>query len=104
MAVLGGKIYVLGGEEGWDHYHDTIECYDPVVDKWELVGEMGSSRSWLSCVGKQKKAFFSGFGILSKIKIRDLFKLVLFGSFFFINGILIYVGIFCIYFLGFFTS
>ena len=55
MAVLGGKIYVLGGEEGWDHYHDTIECYDPVVDKWELVGEMGSSRSWLSCVGKQKK-------------------------------------------------
>ena len=58
VAVLGGKIYVLGGEEGWDHYHDTIECYDPVVDKWELVGEMGSSRSWLSCVGKQKKALF----------------------------------------------
>lgn len=24
VAVLGGKIYVLGGEEGWDHYHDTI--------------------------------------------------------------------------------
>ena len=58
VAVLGGKIYVLGGEEGWDHYHDTIECYDPVADKWELVGEMGSSRSWLSCVGKQKKALF----------------------------------------------
>jgi hypothetical protein len=54
VAVLGGKIYVLGGEEGWDHYHDTIECYDPVVNKWELVGEMGSSRSWLSCVGKEK--------------------------------------------------
>ena len=51
VAVLGGKIYVLGGEEGWDHYHDTIECYDPIQDKWELVGEMGSSRSWLSCVG-----------------------------------------------------
>ena len=61
MAVLGGKIYVLGGEEGWDHYHDTIECYDPVADKWELVGEMGSSRSWLSCVGKKK-----GIGVLSK--------------------------------------
>ena len=44
VAVLGGKIYVLGGEEGWDRYHDTIECYDPITDKWELVGEMGSSR------------------------------------------------------------
>jgi hypothetical protein len=51
VAVLNGKIYVLGGEEGWDHYHDTIECYDPMTDKWEVVGEMGSSRSWLSCVG-----------------------------------------------------
>ena len=27
------------------------ECYDPAFDKWEIVGEMGSSRSWLSCVG-----------------------------------------------------
>ena len=81
VAVLGGKIYVLGGEEGWDHYHDTIECYDPVADKWELVGEMGSSRSWLSCVGKQKKGNISRIGFLSKNKIRDLFKLVLFGLF-----------------------
>ena len=81
MAVLGGKIYVLGGEEGWDHYHDTIECYDPVADKWELVGEMGSSRSWLSCVGKQKKGNISRIGFLSKNKIRDLSKLVLFWLF-----------------------
>ena len=36
---------------GWDHYHDTIESYDPALDKWDIVGEMGSSRSWLSCVG-----------------------------------------------------
>ena len=27
------------------------ESYDPAFDKWEIVGEMGSSRSWLSCVG-----------------------------------------------------
>ena len=30
VATLGGRMYVLGGEEGWDRYHDTIECYDPV--------------------------------------------------------------------------
>ena len=49
--MVKGKIYVLGGEEGWDRYHDTIECYDPDEDRGEVVGEMGSSRSWLSCVG-----------------------------------------------------
>ena len=48
--MVNGKIYVLGGEEGWDRYHDTIECYDPDEDRWDIVGEMSSSRSWLSCV------------------------------------------------------
>lgn len=50
VTVVSGKVYVLGGEEGWDRYHDTIECYDPDTDSWEIVGEMQSSRSWLSCV------------------------------------------------------
>jgi len=43
-------MYVLGGEEGWDRYHDTIECYDPATDSWSVVGDMPSSRSWLSAV------------------------------------------------------
>ena len=51
MAVVKGKIYVLGGEEGWDRYHDSVECYDPEQNKWQVVAEMTSSRSWLACVG-----------------------------------------------------
>jgi len=43
-------MYVLGGEEGWDRYHDTIECYDPILDTWHVVGDLPSSRSWLSAV------------------------------------------------------
>ena len=31
-------------------YHDTIERYCSKTDTWEIVGEMPSSRSWLSCV------------------------------------------------------
>ena len=50
VATLGGKMYVLGGEEGWDRYHDTIECYDPASDSWGVVGDLPSSRSWLSAV------------------------------------------------------
>ncbi|KAF7666387.1 hypothetical protein LDENG_00107720 [Lucifuga dentata] len=52
-AVVDGKIYVLGGEEGWDRYHDTIERYCDETDSWEIVGEMPTSRSWLSCVSLQ---------------------------------------------------
>ncbi|XP_075942125.1 kelch-like protein 3 isoform X2 [Anarhichas minor] len=52
-AVVDGKIYVLGGEEGWDRYHDTIERYCDETDTWEIVGEMPTSRSWLSCVSLQ---------------------------------------------------
>ena len=43
-------MYVLGGEEGWDRYHDTIESYDPDTDTWTVMGDMPSSRSWLSSV------------------------------------------------------
>lgn len=50
---MDGKIYVLGGEEGWDRYHNSIECYDPDLDKWQICGEMITSRSWLSCVPLQ---------------------------------------------------
>ncbi|XP_048847325.1 kelch-like protein 17 isoform X3 [Brienomyrus brachyistius] len=49
VAAVDGKIYVLGGEEGWDRYHDTIERYCEETDTWEIVGEMPTSRSWLSC-------------------------------------------------------
>ncbi|XP_028267808.1 kelch-like protein 20 isoform X2 [Parambassis ranga] len=50
VAVVDGKIHVLGGEEGWDRYHDTIERYCDETDTWEIIGEMPTSRSWLSCV------------------------------------------------------
>ncbi|XP_071963391.1 kelch-like protein 24 isoform X2 [Antedon mediterranea] len=55
LASIDGKIYVLGGEEGWDRYHDTIESYNEEQDFWEIIGEMPTSRSWLSCVALQLK-------------------------------------------------
>ena len=45
---VGGRMYVLGGEEGLDRHHDTIEVYDPVKDSWSVAGHLTSSRSWLS--------------------------------------------------------
>ena len=50
LLIVMSRMYVLGGEEGWDRYHDTIECYDPDKDTWTVTGDMPSSRSWLSAV------------------------------------------------------
>jgi len=50
VAVLDGRIYVCGGEEGWDRYHDTIEYFDEPAGRWTIIGELPTSRSWLSCV------------------------------------------------------
>ncbi|XP_069491089.1 kelch-like protein 20 isoform X2 [Ambystoma mexicanum] len=53
VAVVDGKIFVLGGEEGWDRYHESIERYCEKTNSWEIIGEMPTSRSWLSCVSLQ---------------------------------------------------
>ncbi|XP_043945581.1 kelch-like protein 20 isoform X1 [Protopterus annectens] len=55
VAVVDGKIFVLGGEEGWDRYHDTIERFCEETNTWEIIGEMPTSRSWLSCVSLQMR-------------------------------------------------
>lgn len=47
--MVDSKIYVLGGEDGWEHFHDTIESYDPTTDTWTMIGEMLTGRSWLAC-------------------------------------------------------
>ncbi len=36
-------MYVLGGEEGLDRHHDSIECYDPVTDTWTHAGSVSKS-------------------------------------------------------------
>ena len=38
-VVLHGRIYVIGGFHGF-HYQSTIECYNPVEDRWSLVGNL----------------------------------------------------------------
>ena len=31
---------MLGGEEGLDRHHDSIECYDPLTDAWTHAGDI----------------------------------------------------------------
>ena len=38
-CVMHGKIFVVGGLDGNNRAVKTIECYDPQVDSWSIVGE-----------------------------------------------------------------
>ena len=78
---MHGKIFVVGGLDGNNRAVKTIECYDPQVDSWSIVGKtkrriilsLGCSvidrfcafaKKNLSSVSmKGKKGFFEYFGV-----------------------------------------
>ena len=43
-AALGGKIYVVGGQDRAVHY-SSMECYDPKERKWHMCPSMRHARS-----------------------------------------------------------
>ena len=45
-AVLGGRIFVFGGESG-RQTHDTVESYDPAKNKWQAWAPMPTARHGL---------------------------------------------------------
>lgn len=43
VAVLGGRLYVVGGRDG-SVCHRSIECYDPHTNKWTMRAPMNKRR------------------------------------------------------------
>ena len=43
-AVVGGKIYVIGGAESFFFPSAAVEVYDPVTDTWEQKADMPNPR------------------------------------------------------------
>ena len=43
-AVVGGKLYVFGGEDDGE-YLSTAEVYDPASDSWAQVSSLTPARS-----------------------------------------------------------
>jgi kelch-like protein 12 len=41
--ILSGKLYAVGGYDGMTLL-DSIECFDPATDEWNIVSSMGTSR------------------------------------------------------------
>lgn len=44
-AILGGKIYVAGGKNAAYSYLTSVECYDPIEDKWSAIADMNHPRA-----------------------------------------------------------
>ncbi|KAK4118693.1 galactose oxidase [Parathielavia appendiculata] len=66
-AVVGGKVFVLGGEgnpaEGSDGVFDQVEAYDTWKDSWERLGRMKVPRHGTSAVAVQGGVYIPGGGI-----------------------------------------
>lgn len=42
-TVLRGRLYAIAGYDG-NSLLSSIECYDPIIDSWEVVASMGTQR------------------------------------------------------------
>lgn len=43
VAVLGNRLYVVGGRDG-TNCHRSVECYDPHTNKWTMRAPMNKRR------------------------------------------------------------
>lgn len=53
VAVLGGRLYVVGGRDG-SVCHRSVECYDPHTNKWTLRAPMNKRRGGVGVSIPQK--------------------------------------------------
>ena len=44
VAALNGKLYAVGGYNGSEHL-SSVECYDPLLDRWQLIEAMATPRN-----------------------------------------------------------
>lgn len=44
IATVMGKIFAVGGHNG-NAYLNTVEAFDPVLNRWELVGSVSHCRA-----------------------------------------------------------
>ena len=58
IASTNGKIYVMGGNNGWSL--NTVEEYDPIADKWTTKANMPKARYAFSSVALDGKIYAIG--------------------------------------------
>ena len=44
-AVIGGKVYVMGGYDASHNNLSSVECYDPMSNTWAYVESLSDAKS-----------------------------------------------------------
>ena len=72
MSIFDSKIYALGGEGLKGAIIQTVEAYDPIVDRWKEIGTLPKPRrSHASCVVKEKLWSCGGISSLLEAQSTD---------------------------------
>jgi N-acetylneuraminic acid mutarotase len=51
VAVVDGKLYVVGGVDGSNTIVSSVECLDPSTGQWSMMaGEMSTARAFFGGV------------------------------------------------------
>lgn len=58
-AVLGNRLYVCGGYDGFQS-SDTVEMYEPGADRWSVVSTMQKHRSASGIAAFDAKIYAAG--------------------------------------------
>lgn len=59
-AVVGGKLYVIGGTTAWPNRTNKVEMYDPVTDTWQTKAPMPTARSGFCAEALNGKIYAMG--------------------------------------------
>lgn len=60
-AALNGLIYVAGGEDENGEIN-SVECYNPVKNRWKILSNMNAKRSQLTLIEHQGSLYAIGGG------------------------------------------
>ena len=62
LVALGGLLYYIGGWNMPSGCTDTVECYNPDMNKWKSCARLNTSRCKSGCVVTKKHIFIIGGG------------------------------------------
>lgn len=65
-AVFAGRLYAIGGGINYRSYLDSVECYDPTTNTWQMVAPMRTARK--QCAACVACSFIYVFGGCDKKK------------------------------------
>ena len=75
-AVLGGRIYAIGGSDGWGFSAlDVVEVYDPLLDQWMTGPSLRNARIYAASAVHDGKIFVfggrNGFWLVDEVEMFD---------------------------------